>query len=94
MHATSIKLLKLVKPPLNVASRKVNVTNWLFICVILPSKKKKEPFFSNCKVNLMFGCLVLMLLTKCFKSDWQRNSTKISSAYLLKTFGKILGGSF
>ena len=40
----------------------------------------------------MFKCVVLMELTKSFKCDCQRNITKISSPYLLKTLGKISGG--
>ena len=64
-----IKLLKFVKTPLNVALRKMDVSICLLLHVILTSKKKKESFFSNFKVNLMFGCLVFMQLTKSFKCD-------------------------
>ena len=56
MYETGIKLLKLVKAPLNVAIRKTDVTNWLFLRIILASKKEKESFSSNSEVNLMFGC--------------------------------------
>ena len=60
LYATGIKLLKLVKTPLNVALRKTDVIKWLFLRVILTSKKEKESFSSNSEVNLMFGCLVFM----------------------------------
>ena len=53
LYATCIKLLKLVKTPLNVALQKTDVTNWLFLHVILTSKKEKESFSSNSEVNLM-----------------------------------------
>ena len=42
MYATAIKLLKLVKIPLNVALQKSDITNWLFLCVILTSKKESH----------------------------------------------------
>ena len=47
---TSIKLLKLVKTPLNVALRKTDVINWLLLRVILTSKKEKKSFCSNFEV--------------------------------------------
>ena len=37
----------MVKTSLNVALRKTDVTNWLFLRVILTSKKEKESFSSN-----------------------------------------------
>ena len=88
-----IKLLKFVKTPLNVALRKMDVSICLLLHVILTSKKKKESFFSNFKVNLMFGCLVFMQLTKSFKCDWERDITKLLLTYHLKTLRKISGGS-
>ena len=56
---TGIKLLKLVKTPLNVALRKTDVNNCLFLHVILTSRKEKESFSSNSEVNLMFNVWVL-----------------------------------
>ena len=60
LYATGIKFLKLVKTPLNVALRKTDVIKWLFLRVILTSKKEKKSFSSHSEVNLMFGCLVFM----------------------------------
>ena len=60
LYATCIKLLKLVKTPLNVTLRKTDVTNQLLLRVILTSEKGKKSFSSNSEVNLMFGCLVFM----------------------------------
>ena len=37
-----LRIFKLVKTPLNVALRKTDVTNSLFLRVILTSKKEKE----------------------------------------------------
>ena len=60
MYAIGIKLLKLLKTPLNLALRKTDVTNWLLVRVISTSKKETELFISNYEVNLIFECLVFM----------------------------------
>ena len=51
-----MKLLKLIKTPLNVSLEKTNVIKWLFLRVILTSEKEKKSFSSNSEVNLMFVC--------------------------------------
>ena len=79
MYATGIKLLKLVKTPLNVALRKTDVTNWLFLRVILISKKKKESFSSNFEVNLMFKRLWVKYQGSILRAIVFQNDVKMHS---------------
>ena len=79
MYATGIKLLKLVKTPLNVALRKTDVTNWLFLRVILISKKKKESFSSNFEVNLMLKRLWVKYQGRILRAIVFQNDVKMHS---------------
>ena len=93
LYATGIKLLKLVKTLLNVASRKADVTNWLLLNVILISKNEKESFFFKfrSKVNVWLFSVHTTYNSQNCLNVIDRSITKISSKYLLKTLDKMTG---